>query len=36
MARGGRFEGYADAAASEKKVLQNVFEQATPGIAPAT
>jgi fatty-acyl-CoA synthase len=24
--RGGRFEGYADAAASERKVLRNVFE----------
>jgi fatty-acyl-CoA synthase len=30
------FAGYVDKAASEKKVLHDVFERATPGSPPAT
>ena len=32
----GRFEGYADKAATEKKILRNVFRKETRGFAPAT
>ncbi len=33
--RAGRFEGYADAEASARKVLRNVFKKAIRGIGPA-
>ena len=33
---GQRFEGYADKAATEKKILRDVFEKGDPGSAPAT
>ena len=33
---GSRFEGYATAPETQRKILRDVFERATPGSAPAT